>query len=406
MFLIEDFYKEPNETENEYKLRCYRQKTNSNISWRVLTNIINEELNRNSDESVYRRQAKRWRTKGFFNDTDNITNQSIISEEVELSDALKDLILETKKERYKLSEERIQNNVYVRKLSREETLKEIAADYASKMSNKKLLSTFIKQQNVDLALKQGILMLSDWHYGICTNNYFNVYNPDICKERVSKLRDKVIELGTMCSIKKLHIVNLSDLIAGRIHLTIRLESRYDVITQVMDVAEILAEFLTDLSQYFEIEYRDVVDNHSRLEPNKKDSLELETLVRIIPWYLKERLIKNKNVYIIENECANDIITFNVFDYNVVAIHGHKDKLNKVIDNMTNMTRRRNDLVLSAHYHHLSMEEEHECLRISNGSLMGVDQYAQDLRLTNKPSQTLIICSKDNAAEAICKINLD
>ena len=51
-------------------------------------------------------------------------------------------------------------------------------------------------------------------------------------------------------VNKLHVVNLSDLISGYIHLTLRLQNRYDVITQVMDIAEILAEFLNNLSKYF------------------------------------------------------------------------------------------------------------------------------------------------------------
>ena len=74
--------------------------------------------------------------------------------------------------------------------------------------------------------------------------------------------------------------------------------------------------------------------------------------------------------------------------------------------MCAMTRRRNDLVLSGHFHHLSMDESHECLRISNGSLMGVDQYAQDLRLTNKPSQNMIIVSEENVCEVFYRILLD
>ena len=53
-----------------------------------------------------------------------------------------------------------------------------------------------------------------------------------------------------------------------------------------------------------------------------------------------------------------------------------------------------------------MDESHECLRISNGSLMGVDQYAQDLRLTNKPSQNMIIVSEENVCEVFYRILLD
>jgi len=62
------------------------------------------------------------------------------------------------------------------------------------------------------------------------------------------------------------------LIAGRIHLTIRFNSRIDVITQTIEVSELLAEFIDELSTYVPIDYYSVIDNHSRLEPNKKDAL--------------------------------------------------------------------------------------------------------------------------------------
>ena len=39
------------------------------------------------------------------------------------------------KERMKISDERVQNNALLRRIAREETLKEIAADYASTMQN-------------------------------------------------------------------------------------------------------------------------------------------------------------------------------------------------------------------------------------------------------------------------------
>ena len=394
-FIIEELEKLPNESVKDYEIRCFNLREKYKLSWKELALIINNNTNRYFDEGYYRKKASRYRKKSLVN------NDNIIP-----SDDLKDLLLEIKKERVKLSEERTQNNAYIRKLSREETLKEIADNFADKMSVKKLLiqqknNTFIKDDNAE-----AIVMLSDWHYGLEINNYFNVYNPEICKKRVSKLLQEVINIGTQHKITKLHVVNLSDLIAGRIHLSIRLQSREDVISQVMTVSEILAEFLLELSNYFNIVYTDVMDNHSRLEPNAKDSIELETLVRIIPWYLQQRLQHVQNIEYVYNTYADDIAAFKIFDFNVVAVHGHKDKLNKIIENLSAMTRRRNDLVLSAHYHHLSLDESHECMRISNGSLMGVDSYAQDLRLTNKPSQTMIICTPDNITKAIYKINLN
>ena len=395
-----------NESIEDYKHRLFDLKLNYNaLSWDLLTELLNNELS-----SSERHCRKYWtkaaradvimsmRSKTIASDTDSEEADSTV-------DAYEDLVRSIRIERYKLNEERTQNNAYLRKIAREDTLREIAENYADKMSTKKLLDLpdieFLDGCNE----REAILCISDWHYGIEVNNYFNVYNPRVCRARVKQLLYKTIEICEKEHVEKIHLVNLSDLICGRIHLTLRLESREDIISQTMEVAEILAEFITELSKHFIVEYRDCLDNHSRLEPNKKDSLELETLVRIIPWYLETRLADNYNVRIIANSYADDIIAFETLGHNVAAVHGHKDKLNKVIDNMCAMTRRRNDLVLSAHLHHLTMDESHECLRISNGSLMGTDTYAADLRLTNKPSQSLIIVSKENVCDVFYRILL-
>lgn len=38
--------------------------------------------------------------------------------------------------------------------------------------------------------------------------------------------------------------------------------------------------------------------------------------------------------------------------------------------------------------------------------MGVDTYAMDMRLTSRPSQTLIISTPDNVIKCLYKINVD
>ena len=393
-----DFKLKPDEDTISYKIRCYNLKEDKKISWRKLAVLMNEQLNICHDESYYRRESKKFRLEGLMIDSS--------SDDI-LKDDIADLIEELKKERIKLQDERSQNRAYIRRFAREETLKEIALDCAKEISKHKSNSIDFKGPDFKLpkAKRTGILMISDWHYGMEFENYFNTYSPDICRNRVSELLNQVIEIGLQNSIEELCVFNLSDLIAGRIHKTIRLESREDVISQTIHVSEILSAFLSILSGYFKIRYVDVMDNHSRLEPIKTESLEMESLVRIIPWYLKERLKDKANISIEDNVFADDIATMDIYGFKVAAVHGHKDKPNKVIENMSSMTRRRNDLILTAHLHHMSVDEEHECMRVSNGSLMGTDTYANDLRLTNKPSQTMIIATPENITKCIYKIDL-
>lgn len=295
-----------------------------------------------------------------------------------------------------------QANAYIRRMSREDTLKDIALTCAQEMSSKKLLPVYFDNDCESKGDKKAILCISDWHYGIEFKNYWNTFNPEVAKERISKLCEKTIEYGLKNGVNQLFVVNLSDLIAGRIHAQIRYQSRIDVITQTIEVSEILAEFLTNLSKYFKVEYRDCLDNHSRLEPNKADSMDLESLVRVITWYLKERL-KNTDITIHDNFFGEDIVSFSVFNHRICAVHGHKDRPENVIKNLTMMTQEHWDLILTAHRHHFSADEANECLVVSNGSLMGTDSYAANLRLSSKPTQNLIIVSEDNVAESIYRI---
>ena len=71
-----------------------------------------------------------------------------------------------------------------------------------------------------------------------------------------------------------------------------------------------------------------------------------------------------------------------------------------------MTHEHYDLVLTAHLHHFSADEQNETLVVSNGSLMGTDTYAANLRLSSKASQNLIIVTDDSVAEAIYRIVLN
>jgi predicted phosphodiesterase len=155
-----------------------------------------------------------------------------------------------------------------------------------------------------------------------------------------------------------------------------------------------------------IEYYDCLDNHSRLEPIKSDSLDLESLTRIIPWFLKERLAIYEGININSNTYDEDIIDFTVLGYRVAGVHGHKDKSNKVVEGLTLLTKEHFDLILTAHYHHFSCDERNETLVVSNGSLMGTDNYAKNLRLCSKPSQNLIIVTNESVADYIKRIPLE
>lgn len=386
------FKKLANENIEDYILRLSKEKKlNKTITWQGIAEALEPEFNIIRSEAWVRRKVK---TIEAERDID--TSLSI--------QELQQKLLELKKEKVKIADERVQINAHIKKLARIETYKEIALEAAQEVSKIKILPKYTLKENFK-ENKEAILCIGDWHYGLDFKNPWNEFNPEICKERVAYLKDKTIQYIIANKCKHLHLVNLQDLIAGRIHLSLRLESRYDVITQTIHVSEILAEFITSISKYIPITYYDCLDNHSRLEPNIKDAQDSESLARIIPWYLKERLKENENVTFKENVFGHDIITFETMGHKVMAVHGDKDTPNKCIDNLSLLTRDSYSLICMAHRHHFSMDEKDQCRLLCNGSLMGSDGYALKLRLHSKPSQTLIIASEKNVCESIHIIEL-
>lgn len=315
---------------------------------------------------------------------------------------LNDILLDIKKERVKLSDERIQNNAYIRQLSREETFKEIAENVIAQISEIKPLLSFDKPIS-KLSSYEGILCISDWHYGIDINSYWNVYNPDIAKQRVVSLLNSVINFINRYNLTKIYLLDLGDLISGIIHLPLRIQSREDVVSQVMNVCEIISEFISKLTEYVDIDYYSCLDNHSRIDPNKKTSIDLESFARFIPWYLTSRLKDNKRVKFINNKYSEDIITFNCMQYKVLALHGDKDKPNMMVNKLSTLTKDNYDLILTAHMHHFLADEKNTTVIVGNGTLMGTDVYSKNLRLSSNPSQNLIIVSEDNPVYAIHRI---
>ena len=385
-----------NESLQDYILRLAdAKKENKSITWQGIADAIAVEYGVCRSERWVRRQVQ---------EAGDLTSSSELLNMIETAqDELDEKTLALKKERVKLADERALDRSYVRKIAREETLKEIAIKTAQEMGSKKILPT--GNTLTATGNKEAILCISDWHYGIDIQNPWNEFSPEICKERVALLRDKTIQYLKEHKCRKLYLINLGDLIAGRIHLGLRLDSRFDVITQTIHVSEILAEFISSLSKYVEIEYHGGLDNHSRLEPKKADAQELESLARIIPWYIKERLKDNSNITFVENKWGIDILSFNACGHEVIGCHGDKDTPEKALTHLNNYTNHHYDLMLMAHRHHCTMTESCNTVLVCNGSLMGTDTFATSLRLNSKPSQNLIIVSEDSPMECLYRIIL-
>lgn len=387
MMSTDSLIKRPEETELEYKKRIYLYRDLYDLTWNDIADVINNELNCNYSADKYRKES--------YKILDKQASQLLQAE---------DKIFEYKKERVKLNDQRLQINALTRLVAREETFKEIAIEAASNISKNKIFDV-PKNINVKNAEKKAILCIGDWHYGLDVDLFYNTYNVDIAVERITTLLNTVLIHLQEHSIDDLYVVNLGDMISGRIHLPLRINNRIDTVQQTIEISEILAEFLNVLSEHTNVNYVSVSDNHSRVEPNKKESLQTESFARIIDWFLEERLSNNKNIHFIENTFSDDFAIFNVFEHCVVAVHGDKDPQRGIVDRLNSYLQGHIDLLISAHRHHFTADENNFTEFYCNGSLIGQDDYSANLRLNSKPSQLLFICTPDNFSEIIYKIKL-
>lgn len=397
------------ESEEQFCHRICHNREIYGLSWGDVRDLLNTTLGKSYGKDKYRKQESRYMKKLNLYDERNDTDYSYKEIDQFAEETIEEQIFNLKKLKVEVSDRLTQENAIIRRLSRENTLIEMAKTAAETIGAQKYLlptknNTLIKDNSKND--KSALLLISDWHYGIDIDCPWNKYNMEIAKRRVAILRDKVIDKINFNNVKDLYVINLGDMIAGNIHLPLRLNSRIDVITQIIEVSEIIAEFLCDLSRNYSIHYSSVLDNHSRIDPNKSDSLQLESLARVTDWYLKERL-KNFNIdFDSFDDFGPDMTMVNIFNHSIIGVHGDKDKPKTIIKNLTGYVQHHFDLICSAHLHHFNSDESNNTMLISNGSLMGTDQFASDLRLNSKPTQTLIICTKENVCDTIYRIVLD
>lgn len=399
------------ESNKDFWVRVLKAKNDLGLEWNEVAEFVNDANAYSLTGENCRKRCAYWVNKADLEvempETLVKERHDQIQEDLKVADDISQSLLELQKLKVKVSDERNQTRAYIRQLSREDTLKEIAHELVEKIDVSNPLPECICNSDVIQAEKfEGILLLSDWHYGIEIDSRFNQYNPDIARTRIQRLLQQTIKYCKDNDIQHLHVLNLGDLISGRIHLQLRIENRYDIIEQTIHATAIVDKFITTLVENgIEVDYYDCLDNHSRIEPNKKDSINLESMTRIMHWFLQERYKDYQNVQINDNFWSDDIIDLNVLGHHVGAVHGHLDKVNSVVNNLTLLTKNSYDLICTAHMHHFSADEQNQCVVVSNPSLMGTDNYAQDLRLTSKPAQVLIKVSYINPCDEIKKINL-
>lgn len=395
----------PNENEEQYIWRIGQYKDNGviDIGWDELGYVFNTELRGGEEEqtsSSYRKpyqNAKRFYENVFVDMINNNATSENIQQQL-------DDIYRAKKQLYDQRREYRKNLVpEARGIHLSEHLIECA-----KQLNKERPLEF-KKNRYEFSTREAVLVLSDWHYGMVTNNIWNKYNVSICKERVQELTSRTLEYIDLHKPSKLHILILGDMANGAIHNSVRVASEEDTSDQLMHVSEIIAQMVETLSsEVGKTLIYSTYGNHMRTVQNAKDSIHTDNMEKLIPWWLKARLLKDdrKDIEIVESD-FKEFISLNVCGSEVIATHGDLDKIknfgtmvNTIFSKMYNKTI---DCCILGDKHHLEEFESFGIETMISRSLCGSDNYANNHRLYSSSGQTLIFFSPDYGKE--CTYNI-
>lgn len=328
----------------------------------------------------------------------NDLNKSIREEEQKEDNLIEEQLGEIYKARTKL---RDVCNSYRRSLrddARIDTLKECISDSIKSLTKLEP----IKSYRVDKSSAEAILLLSDFHIGVDCKNFYNTYNTRVATCRLNKLVSEVKCYCEKFNINQLNVINLGDLIHGIIHIDSRIEQQEDIIQQVMTAAELMSQTLYELQKSVNVVYRSCVDNHSRINADKKQHVEKENLNRLIDWYIAARL-KDTNIKFVDDNLDIGLGRFKLQNGKIVMFaHGHQENINNIVQNWMGATKEFVDYLCIGHYHTSKLKTFNGAKVVVNGSLVGVEEYALSKRLFGNAEQSLLIFDHNN----LLHINID
>lgn len=381
--------RKPNESSIDYHKRLVYgklvDKTLSDIDYTELSELI---YGQSYSSDVARRMlyGSRKTLELFDKEKINqINNDDILGE-------IDEKTIELKKERQKFYDQRNALNKIIRDRSRQEEINELIVNEIRNGNLPKLNYQYSDCECTDNDL---LVSLNDIHYGSNVDNYWNVYNPDICKEMMNNYLNKIISIAKIHKSENCVVWMNGDAISGNIHYSIAVTNKENVIKQVMGVSELISEFLAELSKYFKnVIFVSVAGNHSRINPNKDNTLNNERLDDLIEWYVGARLQNFDNIVIGGEKIDETMYLINIRGNMYCGVHGDYDGSAAKVQTLQTMAGVPLYAILSGHLHHNKTDEVQGIKTVMAGSFLGMDDFCVSKRIYGKPEQMVCVCDED------------
>lgn len=357
----------------------------------------------------------RKRMYGVLNILEQIEDEVVSNiTDADLLDELTMKTLELKKERQKNQTINAQINKNLRMVSRNEMTQDLVVQAIQGLEP----LTFHKPISRKVSSQEAILPISDVHFGKeCVikglkGEIINEYNEEVYKRRMDQLLNETTRICSKEEITKVNILLTGDLIDGILRMTQLQKLQYGIIDSTMKLADHLAGWLNELSVHVDIDLYSCLGNHSQIRPlgSSNGDFAEENMETIIMWYIRSRLINNKNIQIIDN--ASDFIFFNCKGINVMASHGEERNLEQAIKDYMLMYNEKIDLFIGGHLH----TKENKSIGIShNGSsdveycrvksICSIDDYSAKLRKSSGAGTSLFVVEEGKGKTITYDINL-
>jgi len=368
-------------------------------TWQDVSDILNPLLGTDYGESTFRKKYASF-TQMFNANRDIFSNSETELEKIREEE--RRLQIEKVKFRDERNAWSAQNRLQARAEAKLDNIEDALLDFGR---------IYFPERKIPAATGSGktiLVMLSDFHIGATFDNYWGKYNSNIAEDRLGVLLKEVKEIAKRHGADQCVVSLGGDLVSGKIHRTIQVTNRENVIDQIKRAAELVTSFCYELTDSFNLVQLVSVDgNHSRID-SWKDAIHEDRLDALIPYCVNLALDHIENFYY--NKEANidsGIALIHIEDKYYLSVHGDYDRFTKDgMQSLMSMVKVFPYCILRGHEHRCAVDEVNGVKMVMTGSLCGSgDQFCIEQRIRGKASQMVCVCS-NKGIEAFYPVELE
>lgn len=330
----------PNETDEALILRICRDKDFIG-SWDDVAVVLNRLLGANYRPNTYRNNFQSYNK---FRQVDLEKSESSLLEEI-------------KEQRRELEKEKIQiqtANIERNRIDRAESRHKMYYQYVGTAIQSLPMPDFRPLYSDFENKGEYLVTLADVHYGANFKSENNEYSPAIAKERFEYLSARIVSFVQSHKLRKIHIVSLGDLVQGVLRVSDLKINDSSVVKAVVEISRLVALFLNEISAYVMVEYyHSPTANHTQIRPlgTKASEIADEDLEYVIGNYIKDLCANNDRITVHLADEGKQYIEIPIFDYEIVAMHGHQIKnIETSVRDMSMLKRTFIDYLILGHFH--------------------------------------------------------